>query len=244
MAANEVVESPRSENGGSRPVPDPTVLTTQQLVREISALRDYINGQIAIANQRIDGIDTATTLRLGTISHIPNQIDEKVSRLDDVTTERFNAVQQQLADRTIWLEEKYKSIGQQFIERDTRSERESRDNKVAVDAAFAAQKEAASEQNKSNTLAITKSEVATTETINKLAELFKTTTDGLADKIDDQKDRLNRIETALATFAAATGGHTQGGTDSRAVIAWGIAAFAGLLGIAATAIAIISAVTR
>ena len=65
---------------------------------------------------------------------------------------------------------------------------------MAVDAAFAAQKEAASEQNKSNTLAISKSEASTAETINKLNQLFQTTMGSLSDKIDDLRQRVAAVE--------------------------------------------------
>jgi len=100
------------------------------------------------------------------------------------------------------MEEKFAAIGTQFAERDVRGERESRDNTKAVDAAFAAQKEAASEQNKSNTLAIVKSEKATAETLNKQADLFKSTTDALGAQITDLKGRLDRME---ATQQGASG---------------------------------------
>jgi len=141
---------------------------------------------------------------------IPDQIDEKVANLGAI------------------VEEKFHSIDGQFRERDTRSERESRDNKVAVDAAFAAQKEAASEQNKSNTLAISKSEVATQETINKLSELFRTTTDALGANISDLKDRVNRMESIR-----------QGGTEARAGLSSGAGAIAAVGTIILAAIVII-----
>jgi transglutaminase/protease-like cytokinesis protein 3 len=118
------------------------------------------------------------------------------------------------------VDERLASVGTQFAERDTRSERESRDNKVAVDAAFAAQKEAASEQNKSNTLAISKSEAATSETINKLSELFRTTTDGLASSILDVKDQVRDIRASKSGAAEAVSAKRQ---DWAAV--YGLAAF-------------------
>jgi hypothetical protein len=177
---------------GTRPVPDPTVLTTEQLLRAIAAERAITEGKIEVLRERLAGIDEATKLRLAGIEGIPAQIDEKVNHLANL------------------MDEKVISIERQFAERDTRAERESRDNKVAVDAAFAAQKEAASEQNKSNTLAIAKSETATTETISKLAELFRTTTDALADKIDDLKERVDRGE-------ANNQGQVQNRTELRAV---------------------------
>jgi hypothetical protein len=75
-------------------------------------------------------------------------------------------------------------------------------NALALTAALAAQKEAAAEQNKSNTLAISKSETATKETI---AANAATTASGQASQaatIADLKDRLVRLE---AGGVAATG---------------------------------------
>lgn len=223
------------ENGGKRPIPDPTVLTTEQLLRAIAAERDYVTGQIAVLIERLNGIDTATELRLKELARSPMQMDEKIEVVTNLMSEKFRSINMTFKERDVWLKEKYDSIAQQFKERDIRSEREARDNKVAVDAAFAAQKEAASEQNKSNTLAITKSETATQETINKLAELFKTTTDALADKLaqeaddrrrdtEDAKDRISELSTNTATFVASSLGQKQGGNDLRATIAWGLTA--------------------
>lgn len=158
------------------PIPDPTILTTEQLIRAVQAERDYVDGKVELLLERLRGIDNATILLNETVNRVPTETQTAVGRLQDLTDEKF------------------RSVSLQFKERDTRSERESRDNKVAVDAAFAAQKEAASEKDKANTLAITKSEVGTLETINKLERLFTTKNDGLSDKIDDLKDRIGRLE--------------------------------------------------
>jgi hypothetical protein len=199
--------------------PDPSTLTTQQLMRSIQAERDYVNGQVAVLMERLTGIDKATELRLQGITDIPIQIAEKVDHLAALMNERFNSVEKQ------------------FDERDTRSERESKDNKVAVDAAFAAQKEAASEQNKSNTLAIDKSERATAETLNKQADLFKSTTDALADKIDDLKDNTARQLADLKESRAANTGGTAGSKATIAYIIAAIGAVSGLIGIIGAIIA-------
>ncbi len=172
--------APVVSNGDSRPVPDPTELTSRALNRIEKTVRDYIDAQVSIRDERLRGIDAATQLRLDTIKHIPDRIDEKVATLSALTDERV------------------RSIGVQFVERDTRAEREARDNKVAVDAAFAAQKEAAAKQDEGNQKAIDKSEIATAEKIEKLAELFRTTVEGLSDKIEDVKDRVGRIESVKA----------------------------------------------
>ena len=206
---------PLYEGGGSRPVPDPTALTTEQTDRAIAAVREIFGAQLEglqnVFETRLDGMDEAIKLLQTILDRVPNQMDTKVIHLGDVVSETFKVHQ-----------EKFLGVDKQFAERDTRSERESRDNKVAVDAAFAAQKEAASEQNKSNTLAIDKSERATAETLNKQADLFKSTTDALSsqistsasalsDNIVDLKERMTRVESqvvsasnALATALATT----------------------------------------
>jgi hypothetical protein len=176
MPDPESTLSPR--NGGSRPVPDPTELTDRAISRLEASLTQYINGQLSVRDERLAGIDEATKLRLRGVDEIPDQISEKVGRLADVVLEKF------------------KSVDKQFSERDTRQERESRDNKVAVDAAFAAQKEAASTQDVNNAKAIDKSETAT-------KELLRT----LDDRISDLKGRLDRGE-----------GRTTGGIDARTLM--------------------------
>lgn len=169
----------------TRPIPDPTELTDAAIARLEKAIHQYVDGQVEVLQERLSGMDRATELRLVGIRDIPDSIDLRVGHLN--TT----------------MEEKFSSIQTQFTERDTRQERESRDNKVAVDAAFAAQKEAAAKQDESNQKAIDKSEKATNETIKTNAELFKTTTDSLRENINDLKDRLANTEAAQVSRLSA-----------------------------------------
>ena len=163
------------QNGGSRPVPDPTVLTDLAIAKAIDAMRDYVDGQFEVRDERLRGIDEATRLRLSGIVDFSPEIDTKLENVKSVT------------------EEKFRSVDQRFGERDTRSERESRDNKVAVDAAFAAQKEAAAKQDEANAKAIDKSEKATAETIKTNQELNKATTDALTKSLDEVKLEVRGI---------------------------------------------------
>lgn len=167
-------ESPR--NGGSRPVPDPTLLTDAAIAKAIAAMRDYVDGQLDIRDERLRGIDRATELRWPTVEDLPDQIADAVGHNRALTDEKFA------------------SIAIQFSERDTRAENDKRDGKVAVDAAFAAQKEAAAKQDESNQKAIDKSEAAMAEKITTLSDLYSAGTGSLAGKIDDLKERVARIE--------------------------------------------------
>jgi chromosome segregation ATPase len=179
------------------PVPqivDPsTVATDAAMVRALAAERDYVDGKIAALLARLDSMDEATKVLHETVTRTPTDIQQAVGHLKEL------------------MEEKFVSVQTQFRERDTRSERESRDNAIKVDAAFAAQKEAAAKEAESNTRAIEKSERATEKVI-----------DALNSKIDDLKERLGRVE-----------GVKEGGTN---VIA-GLYAGAGVL-IAVLAIAV------
>lgn len=181
--------------GDTRPVPDPTVLTTQQLYREIAALRELFT-------TRFEGYDRAISILQTTTSRspTPGELDLDLKNFRQLVNEKFDGIVAQAGERFKTVEERFIGVDLRFKERDTRSERESRDNKVAVDAAFAAQKEAASEQNKSNTLAIDKSEKSTAETLNKQADLFKSTTDALGTRIEDVKQLLNKLDSRLTTI--------------------------------------------
>ena len=160
-----------------RPIPDPTVLTTQQLLAASAVLRDAIDAVRKVIETRLDGMDKAIELlRVTSTEKFPLMVESKVLNLKDLHDEKF------------------KSIQTQFLERDTRTEQTSRDSKVAVDAALQAAKEAVGEQNKSSALAIAKSEAATTKQIDQIIALITTTTAGLNDKISDLKDRLTLIE--------------------------------------------------
>ncbi len=177
--------------GDIRPIPDPTRLTTEQLNREIASLREIlIAGQLAlkeIIETRMAGNDRAITLLQATADKFPGWVDEKIHALKDVHEQRFVA----LTDTTA---EKFLSIQTQFAERDVRTAQAAGAVKIAVDAALQAQKEAATETNKSSTAAITKSEAATTKQIDQLGDLIRTTTKGSDDKFTDVKERLTRIE--------------------------------------------------
>lgn len=144
-----------------------------------------------IFEARLDAMDKATELLSETVNRVPTETQREVGNLRNVVAEQF------------------RSVDKQFAERDIRSEREARDNRTAVDAAFAAQKEAAAEQNKANTTAINKSEAATAETIGKLAELFESRTEGL-------REQLNDLKLAQRALESGRSGATEGRVERRA----------------------------
>lgn len=196
------------------PVPDPTVLTTRNLQREIFGLRELLEVKIGsvveaaalsvqIIETRFDGMDKAIQLLQETANRFPARIDEKIESLRHVHEQKFSVL-------TETHLEKFASITTQFRERDVRTEQSSKDSKVAVDAALQAAKEAVGEQNKSSALSISKSETATTKQIDQLGALIQTMTKASDDKFADVKERLTRIE-GTGAGATATIGYIVGG---------------------------------
>lgn len=164
------------DSRAERRQPDPSLLTTQQLTREIATLKELIF-------VRLDAMDKAMVLFHEDMTRVPTDTDKQIRHLHELMIETF--------DRHL---EKFASVQTQFIERDTRTEQTSRDSKVAVDAALQAAKEAVGEQNKSSALAIAKSETSTTKQIDQIGALINTSTAGINQLISDIKDRLQRIE--------------------------------------------------
>jgi hypothetical protein len=160
---------------------DPTQRSSQQVLRENFWLRELLE-------TRLNGMDKALQLLQAFADRTPTTMDvqHEVTALREVTMVRFDGIKTQL------------------VERDTQIERASKDVKSAVDAAFAAAKEAVGEQNKSNTLAITKSEAGVSEQLKMLGETNKTNFKGIEDKIADMKDRLTIIESKTSISDPST----------------------------------------
>lgn len=209
---------------GDPPRVDPTTLTTQLIDRASKALEQKFEAELAIRDERLRGIDKATTLRMDLIHDLPTVA---AKRIDD-----------EIKHLTAILDERFASVGTQFKERDIRAEREARDNKVAVDAAFAAQKEAAAKQDEGNQKAIDKSERATNESISKLGDAAVAANKALSDKIEDLKGRLGDLSLQLNDIVARGVGGRQSQVDSRASIAGVGAIITLILGVVALAIAL------
>lgn len=152
---------------GLIPIPDPSVLTTEQLSRGLTNLRELLE-------TRIKSVEQAAHLRYDDLRRVPTETDRQVTHLRELFSEKFNSVQRQ------------------FEERDVRGRSAEDAAKVAVNAALQAQKEAAWAQNESNAAAITKSEAATIKQIDGILALLNSSTIGTNDKIATINARLDR----------------------------------------------------
>ena len=147
----------------------------------------------AIIYARLDGMDKAVTLFQADLTRVPTSMDRAILGLRKLLTgqiEKLDAVTMQ----------KFVSISQQFVERDTRTEQRAGDTKLAVDAAFAAAKESTA-----------KIETGFSKSIESIQALLKTMEKSSDDKTSDLKDRITVIE-------SRTQGREKGLSDYTAIL--------------------------
>ncbi len=163
----------REDDGGSTPRPDPTVLTTQQLFREMANLRELI----AV---RIEAAETAVQIQAVSTA-------KEFEHAKELRLETFKTVEQQ-----------FKGIEKQFVERDVRVVESATAASTAVQAALQAAKEAVGEANRAFQTSIDKSEAATTKIIDALKDQQKAENAGLVKQVDDLKERVVNAEGKLS----------------------------------------------
>lgn len=211
-----------------RPIPDPTVLTTQQLFREIQALKEYLECKIETANCNAHGCkadvrheaeDRAKALE-GVIKYIEehfrcndDRFEKHLQANDSALRElkEFIVTGREGIKMEIQLLKSYHDESTRVIENridllDKESSRRVNDAKSAVDAMFGASKEAVAEQNRTNNLAISKSESAFADQIRQLNINLQTINGAINDKIDDAKNRISLLETSSKAVEAHSGG--------------------------------------
>ena len=188
-----------------RPIPDPTELTTDQLRREIGSLRELLETRIAGGEER-DAV-------------LRKQVEQRQQDIDAAIKHIAELMASNLESLALVTDEKFARIETQFNERDTRTDQRAGDTKLAVDAAFAAAKEATA-----------KIEAGFTKQIDSMAGTVDTKTQNLDGRLADLKDRLTALENRLA-------GVSKGGSDL-----WGFAV--GAVGMILAAVSIVALIVK
>jgi hypothetical protein len=206
MATEQAEFDERSQGGkGSTPTPDPTVLTTEALLREIAALRTLIDQRISSTEQLFE-----TKILLGR---------EGGMALKELLSNQIN--------------EKFASVDTQFQLVERQRVEQKQDTKAAVDAALAAAKEAVKEQTTASDRSITKSETATSEQLKQMNVTFTTAVAGIATPISDLKDRVTALEAVRLGARENRSDSRDDRGESRANMAIGISVAMGVLTIVA-----------
>jgi hypothetical protein len=116
-----------------------------------------------IIETRLDAIDRATEIFQQNLTRVPTDVDKQISQLKELHEVKFEHVQSQFASRD-----------------------------VAVNAAFAAAKEAVAAQNLASAAAILKAETATGKELDGVKALIFTSGQAQDDKISTINARLDR----------------------------------------------------
>jgi hypothetical protein len=200
--------------GGSVPVPDPTTLTNEAVLKATTALREVLEARIGGLEAKLETFEQNTTRHVDiAIKNTEELLTTKVSAnsesitvlrtaseqrlvmmkefIDVNITERNTSIaslqslmEEKIAALTKLLDIFKTAVNERFQLGDVQTEKASLAAKEALSAAFAAAKEAVGEQNKSNALSITKSESATTKQIDQLVENLRLSDRNTSDKID------------------------------------------------------------
>jgi len=168
---------------GSVPVPDPTVLTTQLLLREIAALRELLETKVnclsEIVDERFGGMDKAIKLLQDINDRQPGEVDTKIENQRKLHQEKFDGIEKRFEDQ-----------------------------KEALGTALQAAKEAVSEQNKSSSAAIQKSETSTEKQIGGLDSkitYIKERVDNIEGKSEGRGSLWAYITTGIAVLVGVLG---------------------------------------
>jgi hypothetical protein len=152
-----------------RPIPDPTNLTTEQLRRELSGLRDIIEA-------RLDANDVATKLLSETVNRTPTIVQTEITHVRELILEKQ-------ANSDGQAKERFASIALQFKERDERSAQLAKTQDEALKAALQSAEKLNAAQGEANKEANGKTEIS-------VAQQLKAVTD----KIEVINGRLDRDE--------------------------------------------------
>lgn len=237
------VSSGKTPGGGWVPIPDPTVLTTEAVNRateifrrELEALRELLNVRLATMDVDRDRIRASIDDVIRRFSEAIEQFRDEVERrdhanrelieqrltdLDDARTTGYNDLARRFVAEREYIAAQINTVNLVVNEKFSAVDGRFEESKVAVDAAFAAAKEAVAEQNKSNAREIGKSETATKEQLASLSRVTDAGIAGLSDKISDARDRITSIESLTRGIeqAGGVGRQDRGLRNSNVVVA-------------------------
>jgi hypothetical protein len=180
-----------SSGGGWTPRPDPTLLTTQQLIREQAGLKELVlsivDGKFQVIDTRLAGMDKAMGLVQVQQNGWQDVINASVANLRVLHDEKFNGaievVNEKITSLANVTTQQFKNIDDKFAEKDK-----------AVSVGLSAQKESAAAQQDSNNTATRKMEDNFTKLLDQGREIVAEIRRNTETQITDIKSRLDKGE--------------------------------------------------
>ena len=181
---------PLTNNTGNKPeswvpIPDPTILTSDHVAREIAALRELIEA-------RLDAGDLATNLRLQAAHETASTTLREIAHASELQMTQTEALRHEMELR--------------FVEWATRTDQAAVAGKEALAAALQAAKELVGQQSEAATAAAAKTEASFTKQVDQITVLIETRGKASDARVDELKERVDRGEGASkGTTEARTG---------------------------------------
>jgi len=160
--------------------PDPSTLTTQMTWREIAALKELLSNEL-------DSVKQGIVVAHEDLVRVPTEVQKQVGNLKELLENKIEALEKLDGEKFKAIVRSIEIVEQARVE-------QKRDTATAVDAALRAAKEAVSELNASNAMAINKSESSMAKQLEQQSVQISTITKAFDEKVADLKDRLARSE--------------------------------------------------
>ncbi len=186
----------------TRPDPDPTVLTTQALLREVAMLKELLVTKIEGVDRYTAIMDRLLAMQDASHGDLKAEVKEWIGGLQRVFNDRFDAIERNRVEQK-------------------------KDTKDALDAALQAAKELVGGQNVSNSITIGEMKSTFTKQIEAAVVQIQAAAKTNDDKNADLKDRVVAIEGRQATDR----GHSKGIGDSWGVLVGVLGAVGLIVGI-------------
>jgi len=122
--------------------PDPSVLTTEAMLRMTRAERDYVNGQISVLAQRLDDMDEATKVLNETVNRTPTEIQKQVAHVRELLSAKLEIAESKIVAVDLLQQQRRDTVDKQFRHLDAVRSEDKRESRALVDLALSAQKEA------------------------------------------------------------------------------------------------------
>ena len=198
-----------------------------------------VNNAAAVINARIDGMALAVEVFQADLHRVPTAMDRAVLSLRELLESKLNNVDRQveqyhdisrgkIEQLAAVMGERFTGVAAQFSERDTRTDQRAGDTKLAVDAAFAAAKEATA-----------KIEAGFTKQIDAIISIIDTKTQNLASGLGDLKERIAATEARTIGISSAHQEIRHETNDNRGLIFGILGSIFGLFGMLIAAAALL-----
>lgn len=162
------------------PVPDPTVLTTENLRREIDSLHELIEARLSEFG--------AHSIRLQiAVDSIPSMVEKRLHTLEGLQAEKFTSVSQQFRERD-------ERMAQTQIAQKEFAAAQAVAAQIANTVALSAQKEASAAQSTFFASTMAERQGATTKQIDNIVLLLASSAKASDDKISAITQRLDRSD--------------------------------------------------